>query len=100
MGDSRRTSLRGSSSDVRCANVGGAGLDFGENFRGRVGALRLLTHVLRSGTLRQAQGRLLGTRFCGFPRLFGFAPLFECFWWVVAEVLEEGLDDAHALGCG
>ena len=92
MVDSRRTSLRGAPSGVRCASVGGAGLDLGEDFGGGVGGLRLLTHVLKSGTW--------GTRFCGFARLFGFAPCFGCFWGVVAEVFEEGLDDAHALGFG
>jgi len=59
--------------------AGFAGLDLGEDFRGGV------------------DGR---GRFCGFPRLFGFAPLFEWFRRVVAEVLEEGLNDAHALGFG
>ena len=54
--------------------------------------MRLLAHVLRSGTW--------GTRFCGFAWLFGFAPCFGCFGRVVAEVFEEGLDDAHALGFG
>jgi hypothetical protein len=54
------------------------------------------------GGLRRAfpcpGSRTWGTRFCGFPRLSGFAPPFRCFWGVVAEVFEEGLDDALVFG--
>jgi hypothetical protein len=79
-----------------------AGLDFGEDFGDWVGILGRLTHVLK--------GRTWGTRFCGFTPLisftpcFGFIPWFDfipsfgCFWGIVSQVVEEGLDDALVLG--